>query len=151
LGYISISLDIAIESGRVRDAWQLQRAIPGNQRNVLYAVGAAGPVALHLAALSQAFDAVVLQDSPSSYLDLLHTEKFDWPHDMILPGVLKHYDLSLLAKAAECPVHWINPRNGANQTLSKEMCTDHTTETLHYHHNVSYGDQLNLIRELMFP
>ncbi len=151
LGYISISLDIAIESGRVRDAWQLQRVMPGKQHNVLYAVGSAGPVALHLAALTQAFDAVVLHDSPSSYMDLLRTEQFDWPHDIILPGVLKHYDLPLLAETTGCPVHWINPRDGANQTLSSETCAERTAGGLHYHHKISSDDHLALIRELLFP
>ena len=149
--YISIALDDPVEAARVHDAYAVYHAFPDTKRNILHATGAAGPVALHLAALTRNFDAVVLHDAPASYGDLLATEDFNWPHDVILPSVLKHYDLPLLAKAADCPVHWINPRNGANQPLSQTTCEERTNETLHYHCDLSTSDHLTLIRELLYP
>jgi len=48
-------------------------------------------------------------------------------------------------------VHWLNPRDGANQPISRDACAERTAGTLHYHHNVSYDDHLTLIRELLYP
>jgi hypothetical protein len=119
--YIGAALGAAPESGRLRDAWQLAQAFPPRPRTVLSATGAAGPVALHLAALMPGkFAAVVLMDAPASYATLLDTAELAWPHDLILPGVLRHYDLPGLAGITGCPVHWINPRDGARQIIAAE-------------------------------
>lgn len=119
--YIGATLADATESGRLRDAWQLARAFPLRQRTVLSATGTAGPVALHLAALMPGkFAAVVLFDAPASYAALLDTAELAWPHDLILPGVLQHYDLPGLAAIAGCPVHWLNPRDGARQIIAAD-------------------------------
>jgi pimeloyl-ACP methyl ester carboxylesterase len=88
---------------------------------VLSACGAAGPVALHLAALWPGrFAAVVLRDAPASYAALLETEDFIWPHDVVLPGVLRHYDLPDLIAAAGCPVYEFNARGGARGVVGAE-------------------------------
>ena len=119
--YIGAALGDAPESGRLRDAWQLAQAFPLRPRTVLSATGAAGPVALHLAALLPGkFAAVVLMDAPASYATLLDTAELAWPHDLILPGVLRHYDLPGLAAITGCPVHWLNPRDGARQIVATE-------------------------------
>lgn len=149
--YISAALGDPVEAARVRDAYALHRARPATKRSILHATGAAGPTALHLAALTQSFSAVILHDAPASYADLLTTEEFNWPHDLILPHVLQSYDLPLLAKNAGCPVHWINPRDGANQPLSRVTCDQRTEEKLHYHCGMTSSDHLNLIRELLYP
>jgi pimeloyl-ACP methyl ester carboxylesterase len=96
--YVGAALGDSPVAMRIRDAWRLARAFPLRARNVLSACGAAGPVALHLAALWPGrFAAVVLRDAPASYEALLATDDFAWPHDIILPGVLQHYDLPQLA------------------------------------------------------
>ena len=114
--YVGAALGDAPEAGRLRAAWQLAQALPPRPRTVLSATGAAGPVALHLAALLPGtFAAVVLHNAPASYAALLTTEAFAWPHDLILPGVLRHYDLAQLAATAGCPVYWLNPLDGARR------------------------------------
>lgn len=150
LGYIGIALDAAVETGRIRDAWQLQRASPVPPRTVLHAVGAAGPVALHLAALTRAFSAVVLHDAPASYADLLATEELAWPHDLILPGVLQHYDLPLLATTTGCQVHWLNPRDGAGRPLSADECARRHQPGVHWHHGVDADAHLARLRQLLY-
>lgn len=150
LGYVGISLDAAVETGRIRDAWQLQRTWPVQPRTVLHAVGAAGPVALHLAALTRAFSAVVLHDAPASYADLLATAELAWPHDLILPGVLRHYDLPLLATTTGCPVHWLNPRDGAGQPLPADECARRHRPGVHWHHGVDADAHLALLRKLLY-
>lgn len=141
--YIGAALGDAPAAMRVRDAWLLTRAVPPRRRTVLSACGAAGPVALHLAALLPgAFSAVVLRDAPASYAALLATEDFAWPHDLILPGVLRHYDLPQLATAAGCPVHWLNPLDGARQPAAPDLpnVQAHAGET----------DHIALIRQLLY-
>jgi pimeloyl-ACP methyl ester carboxylesterase len=119
--YVGAALGDAPAAARVRDAWQLARALPPRGRTVLSACGAAGPVALHLAALWPGrFAAVVLRDAPASYAALLETEDFIWPHDVVLPGVLRHYDLPDLIAAAGCPVYEFNARGGARGVVGAE-------------------------------
>lgn len=149
LAYVSASLAEPVETKRLRDAWQLSRVFPANGRNVLLATGAAAPVALHFAALTRMFDAVVLHDAPGSYADLLNTGEFNWPHDLVLPGVLRHYDLPLLADAAGCPVHWVNPRDGANNPLSVNECSVRTNNNQTWHHAMNDDAQLQLLRTLL--
>lgn len=118
--YVGAALGDAPAAMRVRDAWQVARALPPRARTVLSASGAAGPVALHLAALFPGrFAAVVLRDAPASYEALLATEDLAWPHDLILPGVLRHYDLPDLAAAARCPVFTFNPRVGTGALVDR--------------------------------
>lgn len=149
LAYVSASLAEPVEAMRLRDAWQLSRVFPAAGRNVLHASGAAAPVALHFAALTRRFSAVVLHDAPGSYADLLATADFNWPHDLVLPGVLQHYDLPLLADAAACPVHWINPRDGAHDPLSAAECAKRTRSAQTWHHAMDDDAQVRLLRELL--
>lgn len=150
VSYVSASLATPIEASRLHDAWQLTRAFPPSPHAILHAEGAAGPVALHLAALTRAFKAVVLHDAPGSYTDLLATDEFNWPHDVILPGVLRHYDLPLLATVAGCPVYWLNPRNSAGAPLSAEECARRTNSAVHWRPEVDAGQHLALLRELLY-
>lgn len=149
VAYVSASLADPVEAGRLRDAWQVMRAIVPTGRNILHAVGAAGPVALHLAVLTQAFDAVVLHAAPGSYADLLATDELNWPHDLILPGVLRHYDLPLLATAAGCPVYWLNPQDGAGTPLSAAECARRTRASVHWRTGVDAAGHLALLRQLL--
>lgn len=141
--YVGAALGDPPEAMRLRDAWQLARALPPRARTVLSATGASGPVALHLAALLPGrFAAVVLRDTPASYASLLDTDELAWPHDLILPGVLRHYDLPELAAAAGCPVHWLDPRDGARRPATNPPAG---TRRL-----VSAEEHIALIRELLF-
>ncbi len=141
--YIGAGLGDAPAAMRVRDAWQLAHAIPPRPRTVLSACGAAGPVALHLAALRPGvFAAVVLRDAPASYAALLATEAFAWPHDLVLPGVLRHYDLPQLATAAGCPVHWLNPLDGARQPVTPGLPN--------VQHGAGDPEHIALVRQLLY-
>jgi pimeloyl-ACP methyl ester carboxylesterase len=118
--YVGAALGDPPAAMRVRDAWHIARALPPRARTVLSASGAAGPVALHLAALFPgSFAGVVLRDAPVSYEALLATAELAWPHDLILPGVLRHYDLPDLAAAADCPVCAFNLGDGDGDPLKK--------------------------------
>ncbi len=147
LSYVSASLAEPVEAQRLRDAWQLSRLFPKSGRTVLHATGAAAPVALHFAALTRRFDAVVLQDAPASYADLLTTADFNWPHDLVWPGVLRAYDLPLLAASIGCPVHWINPRDGANAPLPAGQTQKQPNVT--WHHTMNEDAQVQLILTLL--
>ena len=94
------------------------------------------------ALLPGTFSAVVLRGAPASYASLLATEEFTWPHDLILPGVLRHYDLPQLAAVAGCPVHWLDPRDGARQAAANPPAG---TRRL-----VSDAEHLALVRELLY-
>jgi hypothetical protein len=141
--YVGAAIGDAPEAMRLRDAWQLAQALPPRSRTVLSATGAAGPVALHLAALLPGtFAAVVLRGAPVSYASLLATEEFAWPHDLVLPGVLREYDLSQLAAVTGCPVHWLDPVDGARQPA-----VEPPPGTRRY---VTDAEHLALVRELLY-
>lgn len=140
--YVGAAIGDAPEAMRLRDAWQLAQALPPRQRTVLSATGSGGPVALHLAALMPGrFAAIVLRDTPASYAHLLETDDLAWPHDLVLPGVLRHYDLPDLAAAAGCPVHWLDPRDGARQPATHPPAG---TRRL-----VTDAEHIALVRELL--
>jgi hypothetical protein len=141
--YVGAAIGDAPEAMRLRDAWQLAQALPPRSRTVLSATGAAGPVALHLAALLPGtFAAVVLRGAPVSYASLLATEEFAWPHDLVLPGVLREYDLSQLTAVTGCPVHWLDPVDGARQPA-----VEPPPGTRRY---VTDAEHLALVRELLY-
>ena len=141
--YVGAAIGDAPEAMRLRDAWQLAQALPLRRRTVLSATGAGGPVALHLAALLPGrFAAVVLRDTPASYAHLLATDELTWPHDLVLPGVLRHYDLPDLAAVVGCPVHWLDPRDGAHQPATHPPAGTRRLVTDDAH--------LALVRELLF-
>jgi hypothetical protein len=77
-----------------------------------------------------------------SYASLLATEEFAWPHDLVLPGVLREYDLSQLTAVTGCPVHWLDPVDGARQPA-----VEPPPGTRRY---VTDAEHLALVRELLY-
>jgi hypothetical protein len=77
----------------------------------IFGKGNAAAVALFAAALEPRIEKVACEDGPISYLDLVRAPVHDEIADLIVPGVLKDFDLPEVAAAiAPRPVWLVNPR-----------------------------------------
>jgi hypothetical protein len=127
--HASAALDDGVMAMRVRDglaalAWLRSREEVDARRIAICGFGAAGVVALHVAAIDAGLGGnlagVVCWESLSSFADLLAAERYDWPAETFLPGAAAEYDLPELAAAAGCPVSLINPRTGSGAAAGVE-------------------------------
>jgi cephalosporin-C deacetylase-like acetyl esterase len=77
----------------------------------IFAKGNAAAVALFAAALEPRIEKVACEGGPISYLDIVRAPIHDEIADLIVPGVLKDFDLPEVAAAiAPRPVWLVNPR-----------------------------------------
>ena len=77
----------------------------------VFAKGNAAAVALYAAALEPRIEKVACEGGPISYLDIVRAPIHDEVSDLIVPGVLKDFDLPEVAAAiAPRPVWLVNPR-----------------------------------------
>jgi hypothetical protein len=61
--------------------------------------GAGAAIALHVAALDESVAAVACEAGLVSYAALTRSDVLHWPEDVVIPGVLRRYDLPDLARA----------------------------------------------------
>jgi cephalosporin-C deacetylase-like acetyl esterase len=118
LAYATAALGDPIMAMRCRDglsalAWLRTRAEVDPARVVVTGCGLGGMVALHVAAIVGDLLGVVVWDCLSSCRSLLAAERYPWPADAFLPGLLQHYDLPELAAAVRCPMRLHGLRDGA--------------------------------------
>ncbi len=74
--------------------------------------GNAGTIALYVAALDPRVARVAADNSVASYLDIVRAQEHQGVLDIIIPGVLKDFDLPDLVKAIGPGKIWvINPRS----------------------------------------
>ena len=77
----------------------------------IFAKGNVGVVALYAAALEPRIEKVACEGAPISYLDIVRAHVHDEVADVIIPGVLKDFDLPDVAAAiAPRPLWLVNPR-----------------------------------------
>lgn len=122
--YISASLNDGLLAQRVRDAvvctqWMLQQEHVDAKRIVFAGHGLGAVVALMAAAMVEQSAGVVCVDAPASIEDILRAERYAWPQDVFVPGILAHLDVQPLAEAVG-PVLSIRPRDAMMQPLRDE-------------------------------
>jgi len=78
--------------------------------------GALGIVALHAAVLDLRITRVEVQDSVASYRSIVDAPLHRNASEVVIPGVLRHYDIPDLVRAiAPRQVEWIHPVDGAGE------------------------------------
>lgn len=128
MAYATAALGDPILSMRIRDAlaslaYLRTRPEVDPDRIVVSGCGLAGIVALHIAAIDNNVQGVVVWDSPVSFQTLLEAEAPAWPADAFWPNVLLHYDLPELVAVLPCPVRVLNPQDGTGTPLTGEAIT----------------------------
>ncbi len=122
--YATAALGDPLMAMRIRDAlaalaWLRARPEVAPARIVLTGSGVGAIVALQVAAIDADLAGVVGLDGLSSFRSLIAAERYPWPADVFLPGVLRHYDLPELAAAIPAPIHLHNLCDGAGQAADE--------------------------------
>lgn len=104
LTYLSIANAKPIMGLRVRDAlcalaWLKSRPQVDSSRIILGGRGVGAIVALHVAALDGHVHGLLCMDMLSHYGALTEQFPFTWPQSIVIPGILKEYDLPELLAA----------------------------------------------------
>jgi len=104
IAYLAIHLARPLLGQRVEDAIAALEALLADSRVdpdriSLVGRGAAGPVALHAAALEKRFSTLTLEESIESYLEVVATPLSRGQLSNVVPGALLYYDLPDLIRA----------------------------------------------------
>ncbi|MDF2724831.1 MAG: beta-lactam binding protein AmpH [Paenibacillus sp.] len=114
--YLGIASARPVMGLRVRDAmaalrYLQQREDVDPERIMVGGTGIGAIVALHVALLDRSVRRVIAIDGLSHYGALTEQFPFTWRQSIIIPHVLKHYDLPDIACAIPARVTVINPRD----------------------------------------
>ncbi len=87
----------------------------------VYGSGAMGPVVLHAAALDSRIRRVVVENTLTSYRMVLDEPLHRNISEILIPGVLRKYDMGDLLLAMGGRVTVINPQNAAGDTITADQ------------------------------
>jgi hypothetical protein len=87
----------------------------------VYGSGAMGPVVLHAAALDSRIRRVVIENTLTSYRMVLDEPLHRNISEVLIPGVLRKYDLGDLLLAVGGRVTVINPENAAGDVITADQ------------------------------
>jgi hypothetical protein len=93
----------------MRAAIAAARAMPGAGKVVLIGRGGAGVIALLTSALEPGIAGVAMEASPLSYLEYCRAVVHNGLAELVIPGVLKDFDLPDLARAAQGKLIVVSP------------------------------------------
>jgi hypothetical protein len=110
----------ALDAAAKEPAWQRAFASAGN-RVTLAGKGNTGWIALFAAALDDRIHAVAAEESLLSYMDIVRSPRHYYTTDLILPGVLKQFDMpDVVASLAGKEVMLLNTRAPMDHLHSRE-------------------------------
>jgi len=129
LTYLALANGRPVMGLRVRDAlcgleYLRSRPEVDPKRIMVGGRGIGGIVALHAALLGRGVGRTICLEMLSHYGALTEQFPFTWQQSIIIPHILKHYDLPELVPALESvQVFVINPLDAQQQPLSAEQAT----------------------------
>ena len=108
---------------RIDDTLRAVDFLGANGANItIYGSGAMGIVALHAAALDQRITKVIVENTLTSYRMVLDQPLHRNISEIMIPGVLRKYDLpDLLQAIAPRPITIINPQDAAGAVITAEQ------------------------------
>lgn len=110
----------ALDAAAKEPAWRRAFASAGN-RVTLAGKGNTGWIALFAAALDDRIHAVAAEESLLSYMDIVRSPRHYYTTDLILPGVLKQFDMpDVVASLAGKEVMLLNSRAPMDHLHSRE-------------------------------
>ncbi|MBM3980031.1 MAG: hypothetical protein FJ304_07065 [Planctomycetes bacterium] len=123
--FLALHLNQPLLGQRTADLLGVINTAPKEQGVELLGLGAAGPVALHAAALNFRVKAVTIDAGLVSWDNVLRTPISHNQLANVVPGALKVYDLpDLCASLAPRPLTIRNPVDAAGKPLSKEAAEE---------------------------
>jgi len=146
LTYLSIANSKPIMGLRIRDAlcgldYLISRAEVDSSRIIVGGRGIGAIVAMHVALLNSNVKRVICMDMLSHYCALTEKFPFSWRQSIIIPNILKYYDLpEIITKLKN--VFVINPLDAQKVMLSQEEADKLYTNAV-VRCNVNDGNALN--------
>lgn len=129
LTYLSISSGRSIMGLRVRDGinalnYLLNRDDVDNDKITIAGKGIGAIVALHVALLTNKFNKLILWDMLINYSSMTELFPFTWPQSVVIPNILKYYDLEDILMAIDCNEKIvINPKNAKRENIDMAKAT----------------------------
>ncbi|MGB9595898.1 MAG: alpha/beta hydrolase family protein [Candidatus Poribacteria bacterium] len=130
LTYLSIANAKPIMGLRVRDGlcgldYLLSRPEVDKEKIIVGGRGIGAIVALHIALLNSKIRRVICLDMLSHYGALTEKFPFLWRHSIIIPNILKYYDLpDMIAELDNTEVFIINPMDAQKNKISQESANE---------------------------
>jgi len=130
LTYLSIANAKPIMGLRVRDGlcgldYLLSRPEIDKNRIIVGGRGIGAIVALHIALLNPKVSSVICLDMLSHYGALTEKFPFSWRQSIIIPNILKYYDLpDIIAELSNTKVFIINPMDAQKNIISQELADE---------------------------
>ncbi|HEV2492563.1 MAG TPA: acetylxylan esterase [Terriglobia bacterium] len=134
--YDSFFLGRPLLGMRVRDArsavrWVAKRPDVDSRHIAVVGRGWAGVVALFAAALEPQVSSIAVEGVPVSFADLAQAELYQQPASLMLPGVLRDFDLvDVLGSLAPRPLLLLNPQDVLTRKLEESQAT-HALRPVH--------------------
>jgi len=134
--YDSFFLGRPLVGMRVRDAravvrWVAKRPDVDAHRISIIGRGWAGGVALFAAALEPDVAGVAVTGVPVSFVDIAQAELYQQPASLMLPGVLRDFDLvDAMGSLAPRPLLLLNPQDALTRKLEESQAT-HALRPVH--------------------
>ncbi len=130
LTYLSISNAKPIMGLRVRDGlcgldYLLSRSEVDEDRVIVGGRGIGAIVAIHIALLNSKVRRVICLDMLSHYGALTEKFPFSWRQSVIIPNILKYYDLpDVIAELDDVETFIINPMDAQKNIISQELADE---------------------------
>ena len=128
LTYLSISNGKPVMGLRIRDALRALHYLKARgdvdpDRIIIGGRGLGALVALHTALFAEKTDHLILWDMLINYKAMTESFPFSWPQSIIIPNILKNYDLQDLLQAIPCKKTIINPLDAQKNPISHEKAS----------------------------
>ena len=146
----SIAVGKTLMGMRVDDVLSVVRWLksqPNTGEITAYGRGALGLVALHAAALEEGIDRVVVENTLLSYQTALRAALHKNLSEVVIPGVLNHYDVDdLLIAISPRKVLVVNPVNAMGQVVRSKIAMDEFANALGLDRRFGNSNRIQIIK-----
>jgi cephalosporin-C deacetylase-like acetyl esterase len=113
----------------------------------LFGKGNGGVLALYAAALEPRFRKVACEGAVTSYMDVVRSKLHEGIMDIVVPGVLRDFDLPDLAfMIAPRPLWIVDPRTPTGGPVNLQKASEHYTDARTAYQSVSKPDNFRVAR-----
>jgi cephalosporin-C deacetylase-like acetyl esterase len=127
--------------------WLTSRADVRKAELTVYAKGGLGLVALHAAALDDRISNVVIENTLLSYQTALRAGLHRNLSEVVIPGVLNHYDVDdLLSSISPRPVLIVNPVNAMGQIVRTQVARDELATALDADRKLKTDQRIRILK-----
>jgi cephalosporin-C deacetylase-like acetyl esterase len=125
--------------------WLCSRPDVDSSAITAYGEGPLGVALLHAAALDSRIGQVVVENTLAAYRLIIDQPVHKGSSEVVIPGVLRRYDISdLVVALAPRPVLFINPADAMGNRLRESVFREHFTHVFESDRNLGVPDRVRL-------